>query len=158
MKTPDQVNASALKSRKDFFAANVFAVGYATHGLFPYRGKFHPQMIKAIMNIMGLKPGDTVLDPMAGCGTTPIEANIIGLNAIAYELNPFACLMTRAKVGVLRTDCSNFSPLLKHADSIYQRFAPHEKRISKQRTIFESDDSEGGVLNLQEAFPKLAPA
>jgi hypothetical protein len=29
---------------KSFFANNNFRTGYATHGLFPYRGKFHPQM------------------------------------------------------------------------------------------------------------------
>jgi len=45
MNTPEQVNASARQDRKNFFAANVFAVGYATHGLFPYRGKFHPPPI-----------------------------------------------------------------------------------------------------------------
>src|SRR3989304_9889424 len=101
MNTPEQVNASARQDRKNFFAANVFAVGYATHGLFPYRGKFHPQMIKAIMNIIGLKPGETVLDPMAGCGTTNIEAAIMGINSVGVDPNPFACLMGRAKVAGL---------------------------------------------------------
>jgi Putative RNA methylase family UPF0020 len=73
---PVQVDPD-LKHRQNFFDANAYGVGYATHGLFPYRGKFHPQMIKGIMNIIGLKPGDIVLDPMAGCGTTMIEASII---------------------------------------------------------------------------------
>src|SRR5437879_6365777 len=65
---PVQVDPD-LKHRQNFFDANAYGVGYATHGLFPYRGKFHPQMIKGIMNIIGLKPGQTVLDPMAGSGT-----------------------------------------------------------------------------------------
>src|SRR5207245_1178957 len=47
---PVQVDPD-LKHRQNFFDANAFGVGYATHGLFPYRGKFHPQMIKGIMNI-----------------------------------------------------------------------------------------------------------
>ncbi|MBI4308487.1 MAG: hypothetical protein HY684_06755 [Chloroflexi bacterium] len=154
---PDQVNASARQDRKNFFAANVFAVGYATHGLFPYRGKFHPQMIKAVMNLIGLKPGDIVLDPMAGCGTTAIEANIMGINALAYELSPFACLMTRAKVGVLDTDCSDFPRLLKHADAVYERFAPYEKRLIVQPTLFQSG-GEVTPIDLAEAFPRLSPA
>ncbi|MDH7484654.1 MAG: hypothetical protein QHJ81_00075 [Anaerolineae bacterium] len=157
MNTPEQVNASARQDRKNFFAANVFAVGYATHGLFPYRGKFHPQMIKAIMNVMGLRTGDTVLDPMAGCGTTSIEASIMGLNSIAYELSPFACLMTRAKVGVLEMDCSNFPRLLKYADEIYQRFAPHEKRLAVQQTLFQAASPGKDVLDLEDAFPRLSP-
>ena len=44
-------SSSRLKS---FFVNNQFKTGYATHGLFPYRGKFHPQMIKALINVMGL--------------------------------------------------------------------------------------------------------
>lgn len=156
-RTPDQVNASARQERKDFFAANVFAVGYATHGLFPYRGKFHPQMIKAVMNIMGLKPGNTVLDPMAGCGTTSIEASIMGINSIAYELSPFACLMTRAKLGALEMDCGDFPQLFKHSDDIHQRFAPYENRLTVQGALFQLADSKDGHLNLAETFPELAP-
>jgi hypothetical protein len=154
MNTPEQVNASARQDRKNFFAANVFAVGYATHGLFPYRGKFHPQMIKAMMNIMGLSPGDLLLDPMAGCGTTAIEASIIGINSIANELNPFACLMTRAKVGVLDTDTTNFPALLKNADAIFQRFAPYQATLHEQRRLFDLD-SAPDILDLDFMFPKL---
>lgn len=55
---PVQVDPD-LKHRQNFFDANAYGVGYATDGLFPYRGKFHPQMIKGTMNIIGLKPGDT---------------------------------------------------------------------------------------------------
>lgn len=86
---PVQVDPD-LKHRQNFFDANAFGVGYATHGLFPYRGKFHPQMVKGLMNIIGLRPGDTVLDPMAGSGTTLIEASIIGISSVGVELSPFA--------------------------------------------------------------------
>jgi len=154
--TPDQVNASASQDRKNFFLANVFAVGYATHGLFPYRGKFHPQMIKAVMNIMGLQPGNTVLDPMAGCGTTAIEANIMGINAITCDLNPFTCLMTRAKVGVLTMDCSQFPNILRKSDRIYESFAPVERQFSRQETIFGSQPED--TFDLEEAFPQLSPS
>jgi hypothetical protein len=155
MNAPEQVNASARQDRKNFFAANVFAVGYATHGLFPYRGKFHPQMVKAIMNIMGLKPGETVLDPMAGCGTTSIEASIMGINSIAVELSPFACLMTRAKVSVLEVDCSNFPRLLQRADDIYQRFVPYEKRLAVQQNLFQAEEPTE-PLDLATLFPKAS--
>jgi len=47
-----QHSSSRLRS---FFQTNQFKTGYATHGLFPYRVKLHPQMIKGLMKIMGLK-------------------------------------------------------------------------------------------------------
>ncbi|MBI3670105.1 MAG: hypothetical protein HY237_10040 [Acidobacteria bacterium] len=123
MRTPDQVNASSRQDRKNFFAANVFAVGYATHGLFPYRGKFHPQMVKAVLNIMGLKPGRTVFDPMAGCGTTGIEASIMGIDSVTNELSPFACLMTRAKVGALDVDVRRLRELRVKAQDIFDELS-----------------------------------
>jgi hypothetical protein len=58
---PVRVAKHSSSRLKSFFIKNQFRTGYASHGLFPYRGKFHPQMIKALINIMGLKPGDTIL-------------------------------------------------------------------------------------------------
>jgi len=43
---------------------------FLTHWIYPYKGKFHPQMIRALLNIIGLKEADTVLDPFSGSGTT----------------------------------------------------------------------------------------
>jgi ubiquinone/menaquinone biosynthesis C-methylase UbiE len=142
MNTPGQVNASARQERKNFFAANVFAVGYATHGLFPYRGKFHPQMIKAVMNMMGLRPGDTVLDPMGGCGTTAIEASLMGLNSVLYELSPFGCLMTRAKLAGLDVHCDSFVQLAEKCDLVFERLDQYVKQLS--RTTCAADA--GGLI------------
>ena len=36
---------------------------YLTHWFYPYRGKFHPQMVRALFNIVGVEQGDTVLEP-----------------------------------------------------------------------------------------------
>jgi hypothetical protein len=44
-----QYSSERLKS---FFQEKQFKTGYATHGLFPYRGKFHPQMIKGLINVV----------------------------------------------------------------------------------------------------------
>jgi hypothetical protein len=62
---------------KAYFKEGNFSTGYATHGLFPYRGKFHPQLIKGLLNILNVHPGETALDPMCGSGITNVEANII---------------------------------------------------------------------------------
>lgn len=151
LETPNQVSDSATRARKQFFEANVFAVGYATHGLFPYRGKFHPQMIKAIMNIIGLKPGETVLDPMTGCGTTNIEATIMGVNSIGVEPNPFACLMSRAKIGGLDIDTSAFNSLLVHADEIAGAL---DSRITPQLRMLSEADV-GQAISSQPALREL---
>jgi len=66
---------------KAYFERGQFSTGYATHGLFPYRGKFHPQLIKGLLNIIGVKKGETILDPMCGSGTANIEAAMMGINS-----------------------------------------------------------------------------
>src|SRR2546425_11228281 len=93
---PLQVGKSSARLRA-FFEVYRYKTSYATHGLFPYRGKFHPQLVKAIMNIIGVRPGSTILDPMAGSGTTNIEASLIGANSVGIDASPFAVFMARTK-------------------------------------------------------------
>jgi len=100
----DLLGTNASTRLKAFFKRFQFKTGYATHGLFPYKGKFHPQLIKGLMNIMRLKSNDIVLDPMTGSGTTNIEASIIGLDSIGIDANPFCVFMTRTKADALRME------------------------------------------------------
>lgn len=103
--------ANSGEKRKNFFKNNIFRTGYATHGFFPYRGKFHPQMVKALLNIMGLKPGDTVLDPMMGSGTTIVEACTIGINGIGVDVSPFCDFMARVKIESLTANTEELKEL-----------------------------------------------
>jgi len=97
----NSIDSSVHKNKsiftRAFFLANQFSTGYATHSLFPYRGKFHPQMVKGLLNILNIQPGQLVLDPMAGSFTTCVEAKIMGINSIGIDLSPFCVLMGEAK-------------------------------------------------------------
>jgi len=70
---------------------------YLTHWIYPYKGKFHPQMIRAFLNIIGLKEGDTVLDPFIGSGTTAVEAKLLGVNCIGIDISPLCILQSNVK-------------------------------------------------------------
>lgn len=66
----------------------------ATHGFHPYAARMHPDLAaRAIVDFS--RPGDTVLDPMCGSGTTLIEAMIAGRRAIGTDLSPVAVLITK---------------------------------------------------------------
>ena len=71
---------------------------YLTHWIYPYRGKFHPQMIRALLNIVGAKQGSVVLDPYIGSGTTALEASLLGMRCIGVDISPLCVLLTRVKV------------------------------------------------------------
>jgi len=71
---------------------------YLTHWIYPYKGKFHPQMIRALLNIIGLDQGNTVLDPFIGSGTTALEAQLLSINCVGIDISPLCVLQSRVKV------------------------------------------------------------
>ncbi|MBL8207301.1 MAG: hypothetical protein JNM09_23915 [Blastocatellia bacterium] len=73
---------------------------YATHGLHAYAAKCPPQLVGYGLRYYS-KPGETVLDPMAGSGTTLVEARLKGRHAIGYDLDPLARLIAKVKAQVL---------------------------------------------------------
>ena len=73
---------------------------YATHNLHSFPAKFPPQLPrKFILSLT--EPGDTVLDPMAGSGTTLLEARLAGRHAIGFDIDPLALLLCRVKLSPL---------------------------------------------------------
>jgi hypothetical protein len=66
------------------------------HRLHPYLGKFIPQVVEIFLRKY-FAPGQTVLDPFCGCGTTLVQANELGINGIGYDISAFNILLTRAK-------------------------------------------------------------
>ncbi|MEW6609778.1 MAG: DNA methyltransferase [bacterium] len=71
---------------------------YLTHWIYPYKGKFHPQMIRSLLNIIGLNQGDTILDPFIGSGTTALEAQLLGMNCVGIDISPLCVLQSKVKV------------------------------------------------------------
>ncbi len=112
-------SSSRLKS---FFEKNIFRTGYATHGLFPYRGKFHPQMVKGLMNVMGLKPGEIVLDPMMGSGTVAVEASLMGINSYGFDASPFCSFMAKTKLDALTMSLERVRKAVSNADNVFEYF------------------------------------
>lgn len=70
---------------------------YATHGLHEYRGKFFPQLVRALMNISRLPEEAVVLDPMCGSGTTLVESRLAGRRCYGLDMNPLSVFVTSVK-------------------------------------------------------------
>lgn len=114
----EDVHKNSSFRTKVFFLNGKYSTGYATHSLFPYRGKFHPQLIRALLNILGVKQGDVVLDPMAGSGTVSVEANLLGIDSISVDLSPFCGLMGRVKTFALNLDFKTLQSIIKDAKEL----------------------------------------
>ncbi len=94
---------------------------YLTHWIYPYKGKFHPQMIRALLNIIGLKEGSIVLDPFSGSGTTALEAQLLGVNFIGIDISPLCVIQGRVKTESIYV----FDEILKVKKEIFRNIFPN---------------------------------
>ena len=77
------------------------------HRLHPYKGKFIPQLVEYFLDTrtdafkqdIYFQPGDIVLDPFCGSGTTLVQANELGMHAIGIDISAFNAFISNAKVG-----------------------------------------------------------
>lgn len=73
---------------------------YLVHDLHEYKGKFNPQMARALINVFGAH-ADIVIDPFSGSGTTAVEAARLGKGVVALDMNPLAAWMSAVKTATL---------------------------------------------------------
>jgi hypothetical protein len=66
------------------------------HRLHPYLGKFIPQLVEVLLSRY-FRPGQHVLDPFAGSGTTLVQALESGLDATGVDVAAFNCLLMEVK-------------------------------------------------------------
>lgn len=64
-----------------------------------YRACFKPQLPEFFIRRL-TNPGDAVLDPFMGRGTTPVESHLLGRRAVGNDINPLSVLLTRPRLNV----------------------------------------------------------
>src|SRR6187455_2579046 len=71
--------------------------GHSFHPMCSYLASFPAALTHAFIARYS-RPGDVVLDPFSGRGTTPLQACAEGRVGVGNDLNPFAHLLTGSKV------------------------------------------------------------
>jgi site-specific DNA-methyltransferase (adenine-specific) len=71
--------------------------GHSFHPMCSYLASFPAALAHAFIARYS-RPGDVVLDPFSGRGTTPLQACAEGRIGVGNDLNPFAHLLTASKV------------------------------------------------------------
>lgn len=99
---------------------------YSAHGLHEYKGKFNPQVAKAILNIFGAKPGQRALDPFCGSGTSLVECAHLGIHGVGTDINPGAVFIANAKLKSLAIPANT---LLEDAKSALQQAKRSRKNL-----------------------------
>jgi DNA modification methylase len=70
----------------------------SVHDWYRFVLSFPPHLIRAYLTKFGIKPGNVVLDPFCGTGTTLVECKKLGISSIGIEANPPAFFASQAKV------------------------------------------------------------
>lgn len=71
-------------------------LAYLTHGIFRFYGKFPPPIARYLIEKY-TKPGDLVLDPMVGSGTTAVDATQMKRKVICADVSPISELLVTVK-------------------------------------------------------------
>ncbi len=71
----------------------------SVHEFYRYPARFSPAFARAAIKAFS-GPGDFVVDPFVGGGTTVIEARLAGRLVLGSDLNPLAAFVTRTKATV----------------------------------------------------------
>jgi hypothetical protein len=70
--------------------------GHSMHTMCSYHGMFPAKLAHYFIQRYS-QPGDVVLDPFSGRGTTALQARVEGRRTISNDLNPLAFALSRAK-------------------------------------------------------------
>ena len=94
---PERRNFEQLKLR---FLEHKKSGRNGVHSLHKFYGKLIPAIPAWAIECFS-QPGDLVLDPFCGSGTTLVEALLAGRDAIGVDLDPLSILISRAKTTLM---------------------------------------------------------
>jgi len=90
---------------------------YLTHGFHKYKAKFFPRLARSLINIACPDDQGIILDPYCGSGTTGVEASLMGMKALEFDLDPLSALIAHSKVLLGHLDLRKFQRAVKRLPS-----------------------------------------
>jgi DNA modification methylase len=117
---------------------------YLTHWIYPYKGKYHPQMIRALLNVIKAQRNDVILDPFIGSGTTLLECQLLGMNSIGTDVSQVCVLVSKVKTESFEA--------IKEIEEIKDELCEE----GRGTTLYSFEDKDGGKKGgLSQAIDKI---
>ncbi len=100
------------------------------HSWLKYKEGFSADLVNILLDDMGAVPGDIVMDPFMGSGTTALVCQMRGINSIGYDIMPISGVSIKAKANVMKYDISEIQKLISDFSSLdlptnYSRKTPY---------------------------------
>lgn len=133
------------KRLEDYLATREEPSLYLNHYMHPYKGKFHPKMVRALLNYIYPNNKGLVMDNFAGSGTLLLEASLLGLDSVGIEINPLSVLMSNVKCNTLFIDINKIeSSIEKYINRVNKEICKFGES-GYQKSLFSASQE----LNLQ---------
>ena len=123
------------------------------HRLHPYHGKFIPQLVEVLLGRY-FAPGDHVLDPFAGSGTTLVQALESGLDATGVDIAAFNCLLMRVKTASY--DLPELGDELRDAFGRIESLGLRRRRLSGYLREWYAPNAAAELLDFGEGVDQRA--
>lgn len=92
-------------ARRIWSSAATTSTDWTFHQIAPYIGRMKTSMARSLV-LRNSQRGELIVDPFCGCGVVALESIANGRNVVVGDWNPYAVLLTRAKL---------FAPLSQEA-------------------------------------------
>ena len=107
----------------------------AFHQWYRFVLSYPPHLVRKYLEMFGVKPGQSVLDPFCGTGTTLVECRKHGVGSVGVEAHPHAALVSRVKTNWKL----NTKRLAATANVILQKAEAELKKLGLEKQSLMAD-------------------
>ena len=128
------------------------------HYLHKYKGKGDPRISRALINLLKVHEGDTILDPFVGSGAFIADAPTMGLNAIGIEILNIGKMISKVKcnlginIAVLR---KSIIKLFESMDSMLLKQDMRNELTEIKEKIRKNTDNSKAYENISPHLAKI---
>ena len=102
------------------------------HSWLKYKEGFSANLVNTLLDEMKAKPGDLIMDPFMGSGTTALVCKMRGINSIGYDILPLSSISIKVKKNIFKYDINEIRQLIREFSSLkmpdnYYRKTPYIK-------------------------------
>lgn len=102
----------------------------AVHSWLKYKEGFSADLVNLLLDDMGAKSGDLIMDPFMGSGTTALVCQMRGINSIGFDIMPLSAVAIKAKAYVMRYNLEELRDLISQIKALklpdnYTGFTPY---------------------------------
>jgi site-specific DNA-methyltransferase (cytosine-N4-specific) len=88
------------------------------HRWLKYKEGFSADLVKRLLKEFCTRPGDTILDPFVGSGTTSLVCKMKGINSIGFDILPMSKIAINAKQSVFEYNTEELKQLINEIEKL----------------------------------------